>query len=125
MAYALHGDVSNFMSIPAFTTNTNPTSTVVTASIALAQKRLDIFIGADTISTDGKLHAVCMMVRRMIQSGRVYLLQNEDTRTESEDLIFPAVRKLIDEERADSGEIAIVVSNHPDTQTIDDPDNFV
>ena len=125
MAYATHTDVSNFMGIPAFSANTTPTSTVVGASIDLADDRLDIYSAGDTISINGKKLAVCMMVKRMINSGRVYLVNNEDPTMSSEDLMFPAVRALIDEEREEAGDVGIVVSNHPDTQTSDNPDGFV
>lgn len=125
MAYAIHSDVSAYMSIPAFSANTTPTITVVNAGIVLAQSRLDIYTAGDTISVAGKKLAVCMMVKRMINSGRVYLVNNEDPTMSSEDLMFPAVRALIDEEREEAGDVGIVVSNHPDTQTSDNPDNFV
>lgn len=125
-AYAVHGDVSNYMSIPAFDTSSTPTSTQVTAMIVLADAAIDSFIGGASLSAGLLKNASCMIVANMIERGKKYLIApDEVSDVYRRSLVTAEVAQMLQEGLDAASDVALVVSSQDDYQTSSDPDDFV
>jgi hypothetical protein len=125
MAYAVHGDVSDYMMIAAFGAGTTPTSTMITAAIVHADARIDSFIGTASIGAAVLKLASCMIVAEMIERAKRYLIQPDEVEEMRHDILTPEVISLLREGMEESGDVAIIVSNQSDYQTSTSPDNLV
>ena len=72
MAYATHTDVSSFLGRSAFSASSTPTSTQVTAMIALADGIIDTYLGVTSPQTDHNnllVSASCMLTAEILKRG--------------------------------------------------------
>ncbi len=124
MAYSLHSDVSNYMVTPAFDANSTPSSTQVTAAIVHADARIDQHIGTASVSAAALKLASAMIVQEMINRGRIYLIESEDSREILEDILTPGAKRVLQEGMDDSSDIPVIVTSQSGYQTSDNPDDF-
>ena len=118
MAYCTHSDVSNFMAIPAFDTNSTPTSTVVTAAIALADTMIDNYLQGRTANADTLKLASCLVVQGMVMRARQFISASEEAALPAP-LMTMEVKELLDREMDVTSEIPIKVTNLSAYQTSD------